>query len=281
LRADSEAELLTDARGLRLHFGEVNSRVAKAASPATTGPVFAVLTSRAEYMVKGTVFDVQSDASGDRLLTDEGGVEASTRTSAGVSVHALVQAGEEVRIAQDPARLEVQLQPPQVSVVYPSGQPIENGAARSRDLVLQGRARPGAMLTLQQGDGAMQQGQVDGSGRFTQPIQLTDGDGLQALTVTVSTPDRAARATNLTINLDTQAPTLTLDLPQVNGQRVRIGGETDPDAKLSVNGVVVPVGPQGNFSAEVAFPDDHVLRLVARDAAGNETTVARVVQLDR
>jgi len=58
----------------------------------------------------------------------------------------------------------------------------------------------------------------------------------------------------------------------VRGDTVVARGRTRPDAVLSINGVVIPVGPDGSFEVLLALnPGPNVIEVVASDLSGNQT----------
>ena len=64
----------------------------------------------------------------------------------------------------------------------------------------------------------------------------------------------------------------------VRGDTVVARGKTSPAAILSINGVIIPVDADGNFSVQLALdPGPNVIEVVASDLDGNE--VSRVIAI--
>jgi hypothetical protein len=121
---------------------------------------------------------------------------------------------------------------------------------------------------------------VDSQGRFTVPVTLPALEGVYPFTLTIQSPDGRARAGQLSVIVDKTAPNLTIDTPQSSpdGARVRLQGQTEPGATVTANGVELLVLPDGRFASEIAMPADRAIRIVARDFAGNESTLAQTLR---
>lgn len=68
----------------------------------------------------------------------------------------------------------------------------------------------------------------------------------------------------------------------VRGNTLFLSGRANPDAVLSINGVIVPVDSDGVFGVNVSLdPGPNLLEVVASDLAGNtESRVITVISLD-
>jgi uncharacterized protein YfaP (DUF2135 family) len=59
----------------------------------------------------------------------------------------------------------------------------------------------------------------------------------------------------------------------VRGDFIVARGKTSPAAILSINGVIIPVDSNGNFSVQLALdPGPNVIEVVASDLNGNEVS---------
>ncbi|MFO1141580.1 MAG: FecR domain-containing protein [Amaricoccus sp.] len=79
---------------------------------------------------------------------------------------------------------------------------------------------------------------------------------------------------------DRTPPFVSISAPKdgeiVTGGEVTLEGESEPGAKLTVNGSYVPVGDNGRFTTAItATPGENAATVVALDAAGNRTERTR------
>ncbi|MBI5019007.1 cadherin-like beta sandwich domain-containing protein [Candidatus Gottesmanbacteria bacterium] len=110
-------------------------------------------------------------------------------------------------------------------------------------------------------------------GRVTISAKITDGkDNVSNLSNVISTV------------VDRTAPKLTIDKPEDNTtvndgtHKVTVNGLTEEDMKVTINGRIVVVKSDGSFTYSMPLNDgENKLTIVAKDAAGNETTVERTV----
>lgn len=110
-------------------------------------------------------------------------------------------------------------------------------------------------------------------GRVTISAKITDGkDNISSLSNIITTL------------IDRTAPKLTIDKPEDNTtvndgtHKVTVNGLTDEDMKVTINGRIVVVKSDGSFTYSMPLNDgENKLTIVAKDPAGNETTVERTV----
>jgi YD repeat-containing protein len=127
--------------------------------------------------------------------------------------------------------------------------------------------------------------QVGGNGAFTGQVTLSEG--LNSFTVVATDAAGNSSTVTRTIIRDTTPPTLTVVQP-LNGMITKqdttlvVGTATDSTAlTLTINGASVPVGGNGQFSFQLSLVEgSNLLSIVATDAAGNTSTVTRLVIKD-
>lgn len=143
---------------------------------------------------------------------------------------------------------------------------------------------------------------VDGELKDTSPTQedgnFLSGDiplvlGTNNIYGKTINPDNKSSLPSKTIKLiySNQKPELEVTEPidnyQVKGsneqsssanKKVRVSGKTDPENNVTVNGILVIVNNQGNFTNEIPLNDgDNIINIVATNSVGNTTTISRKV----
>ncbi len=90
-------------------------------------------------------------------------------------------------------------------------------------------------------------------------------------------PVQAPSPTPITIGVEPTQLGLFLELQGltdnnvVRGDFIVASGRTSPDAVLSINGVIIPVGDDGSFEVTLALRDGpNLLEIISSDLAGNE-----------
>jgi Glucodextranase, domain B len=122
----------------------------------------------------------------------------------------------------------------------------------------------------------------DETGAFTTPLTLRDGPNIIALTLLSST--EVIATTSYTVVLDRQPPSLTITSPKsgevITGSSVVVAGKAEAGATIVVNDRTIVPAPDGSFTESFPYaPGDLLMTVVARDRAGNETTVRTPVTL--
>lgn len=96
-------------------------------------------------------------------------------------------------------------------------------------------------------------------------------------------PEKVDKSLSFTIKpKDVTPPILQVEeIPDVvYEEKLLIKGKTEPGAKLLVNGKEVPVKEDGSFSVEIVLSKgENKIEIIAKDAAGNETKIEKVVIL--
>jgi hypothetical protein len=116
----------------------------------------------------------------------------------------------------------------------------------------------------------------DQAGAFAATVDLRDGPNAIALAL-VSGKDIIAHS-SYTVVLDRQPPALALTSPEANarveGPTVTVVGKTEAGSTVTVDGRTIVTAQDGSFTDRfTATPGALTISVVARDRAGNETTV--------
>ena len=169
-------------------------------------------------------------------------------------------------------------------------EPVVNGLpdfTRDTELQLSGRVpsfamAPGRSVEIVLNAAVIANAQPDDTGAFGTTLTLRDGANAIGVTL-LSGRDVIARSA-YTVILDRQPPTLDVIGPvngaTVDGPNVVVQGKAEVGATVTVNGRTVVPGQDGSFSETFTPPTGPVaITVVARDRAGNETTVKSNVTL--
>lgn len=122
----------------------------------------------------------------------------------------------------------------------------------------------------------------DAAGRFAQRLTLRDGEN--SVVLTLLDGETAISSRSATSVLDRIAPPLTIVRPSANqtitGDTVVVEGQTEPSARVTVNGRVVVAAPDGTFSESFsAAAGRQPVEVVAIDQAGNTTKTSLAVTM--
>lgn len=101
---------------------------------------------------------------------------------------------------------------------------------------------------------------------------------------TIENGQSSLASKTIELEYNNEKPTLEVTEPpdnhQINGgdRKVRVSGNTEPQNIVNINGVVVIVNGEGNFSMEVSLQDgDNTVNIVATSSFGNSTSLERKV----
>jgi hypothetical protein len=159
--------------------------------------------------------------------------------------------------------------PPALTLTAP-----QNGEVTNRNVaVVSGTAETGCRVLVNGAD-AVRSGPF-----FSTEVMLYEGVNTIAVQAVDAAGNRAA--TTVRVILDRGAPPLSVNLQNgtlTQSSTVRLTGKTKTGATLSINGVPVAVGPDGNFSADVPLRAGlNQIHLEARDQAGNAASLDRTI----
>jgi len=161
--------------------------------------------------------------------------------------------------------------PPEVVIASP----VDDAFLNQSLITVSGQASPNVTLTVNEIPV-----QVGEDGAFNHQLNLEEGDNL----IRVVATDDVGNVTlqEMVVHLKTGTPALFLNIEEgetFNDPVLQLSGRTDPGAIVQVNGQVVPVGEGGNFQIALQlFEGQNIVDVVARDQAGNVTTLTRQVQ---
>jgi Glucodextranase, domain B/Bacterial Ig domain len=149
-------------------------------------------------------------------------------------------------------------------------------------LTITGSTEPGSTVRIRVPESSFEREVfVSESGNFTSDVNLQEGANTIQATTIDNAGNESRTSSTKSIILDTKAPELTVKEPE-DGQSKRgrkekdltISGQTSPDARLTLNGRVVVVNPNGSFTTVFTLSDgENPLDLIATDEAGNQTEV--------
>ncbi|MFQ6059759.1 MAG: PKD domain-containing protein [Thermoplasmata archaeon] len=145
-------------------------------------------------------------------------------------------------------------------------------------VVVRGRTEPGALISV-----GGQLADVGPNGSFEMSVALIEGPN--RITVTATDPAGNIATSQISVNVDTKPPYLLLESPRegllTNMQSLSIYGGTEPSVSLEINGVSMPVHPDGSFSTTALLSEgQNIIYVNVTDLAGNSNSIQRVVTLD-
>lgn len=151
-------------------------------------------------------------------------------------------------------------------------------ATSKKSLEVNGRSESGATVLIFLNEEKTEL-VADENGTFSTKLSLRDGEN----TIYAYAKDKAGnggqKTSSVTVNFDDEEPKLEITAPadgtQFTGsknQKVKIEGNTDAEANLTINERFVTVRADGNFSFETTLSEgDNIFTASATDKAGNET----------
>jgi flagellar hook assembly protein FlgD len=161
--------------------------------------------------------------------------------------------------------------PPDVVIATPLDDEWTNQALTT----ITGHVPPGITLTINDQPVAL-----NPEGDFEYEWLLEEGDNL----IRVVATDDVGNVTSheRLVHLKTKPPLLTLNVEEgatFGDSVLQLTGRADVGATVTVNGQVVPVSTLGDFQATLnLFEGDNLIQTVARDQAGNVSTLNRHVR---
>lgn len=158
--------------------------------------------------------------------------------------------------------------------------PFQDTSTSSTSITVSGKtSSSGVTLTLNGSTVSL-----DAAGAFSNTVNLSSG--LNTLTFEATNTSGQKSSVVRKITLDQSGPSLTLSTPSegqaVNGASVRVSGTTEAGVTLTANSTTLPVSANGSFDAYVFVSESSpVLTVVAKDSAGNTTTLTRNLTVDK
>jgi len=219
--------------------------------------------------------DFRAEVTGSRqsyLASDKGQVAAQ------VDGHALVVSEWEELSTSLPADRMVRPQRPVLDL------PAREVVTRAMAYRITGRAQPGSLVEIYATGGLRGETRADAQGRFEYQFRSSEEKIYDVWAVCTgprgTSSDESAR---VRLSFDRTPPKLEIESPRwpdVTSSPVLLEGNTEPGARLIVNGSQAEVDGQGHFSVEIPLqPGDNDLQLRVSDAAGNEFVATMVIKL--
>ena len=153
-------------------------------------------------------------------------------------------------------------------------------ATNKAQFSLKGYAEPEANIRLFNSGLSIGEFLADNEGLFSVD-NLTLSSGINELTAVAvdKAGNESLPSIPAVIEYDTTPPELAISQPAegetISGpeNKMTLVGQTETGAKLTINGRLVIVGPEGKFSQEYSLNEgENAFTLVAQDKAGNQTT---------
>jgi len=186
-----------------------------------------------------------------------------------LEVRAVDKAGNETLIFRT---ITLRTQEPELTLL----EPAENNTFVNNNLLtVQGIVPPDVKVSISGRDAV-----VNEDGEFTLDLVLDEGEN--QLNVVAVDPVGNERTISRQVTLSSRGPTITLnsisDGMTVYEPSMRVGGEVDAGSQLQVNGNVVSVDVNGNFSTIIPLQGgNNLVTLTAADLAGNTSSLQRTV----
>lgn len=274
--------IATDAAGNSSTVTRTVRKDATAPTLSVSSPIDGTTTNEASILVEGTVHDSTAVAitiNGTTVSANPSGVFSySFSLTEGTNIIAVVAtdaAGNSTTVSRTVNRSSV---PPAITVASPVDGTITNQST----VIVSGTVTSTntAQLTV---NGASVT--IGAGGTFSTSVTLSEGTN----TITITATDGVGNSSSVvrTVYKDSIPPSLSLAQPAqgfiTSQSSVTIQGLVSDSTAVTVtaNGVSVPVGTGGAFSAPVALTEGtNAITIVATDAAGNSSTVTRTVIKD-
>lgn len=149
-------------------------------------------------------------------------------------------------------------------------------------LSLAGTTTADSAIEIRSGETVRAAAVSDASGVFRVNVPLASAG--ETFTFAVIAPSGFTTLEDFAVTVDRDAPEVVLDplLPWLTAEEtLRVTGETDATARLTLNGADVAIA-EGRFDASVTLaPGENLIELIATDPAGNVRVEKAVVRLDR
>lgn len=158
-------------------------------------------------------------------------------------------------------------------------------ATPSAQLDINGFAEPGATVQLYLRGISIKETVADNDGNFSfKKVNLRNGENEVYALARDSQDNKSQPSESWIVTVDSEAPKLNLTQPE-DGQRffdtdnpIIVAGITEPRATLLINDRVLIIDDSGEFKTKLWLNEgDNQIEVVAKDAAGNETREALIV----
>lgn len=158
-------------------------------------------------------------------------------------------------------------------------------ATNSATLAVTGTGTPGAIIILYVNEAEAKKLTVPSDGRFTvSAIKVLEGQNTVSAKLTDEKQNLSDLSNVLTVTVKRSPPSLEVTSPAPNAtitgdqNKVDVSGKAEEESTVTVNDRFVVVQSDGSFFYTVPLNEgDNVLKVIASDAAGNQTIVERKV----
>ncbi len=162
-------------------------------------------------------------------------------------------------------------------------------ATNSASLTVSGSATPGLILLVYVNEKETKKLTVPADGRFSVPsLRVSDGLNTISAKATDEKQNMSDLSNVLTITIKRSPPALEVNSPAPNTtitgdqNKVDVSGKAEEQSSITVNDRFVVVHNDGSFSYSYPLNEgDNVLKIIATDAAGNQTIVERTVKYQK
>lgn len=152
-------------------------------------------------------------------------------------------------------------------------------ATNSAQFSLKGYSEPGADIKLYNSGLSFGETVADSEGSFAiENLKLTSGRNEITAVAQDAAGNESLPSIPAVVDFDTTPPALEITSPEdgktITGleNEITLEGKTEEGAKISVNGRLVIVGPEGDFSYQYSLEEgENTFIIVAQDKAGNQT----------
>jgi RHS repeat-associated protein len=272
----------TDAAGNKTTVTRKVRRDTQSPIVSLTSPIDSLLTNQLNVTVSGTVKDstaVSLTINGNSVSIDVNGAFNTTMNLIEglntITVVATDVAGNKTTVTR---KVRKDTQAPIVSLTSP----IDSLLTNQLSITVSGTVVDSTAVTLTINGTSVS---IGVGGVFSSQLVIVEGLN----TITVIATDAAGNKTTVTrkVRRDTQAPIVSLSSPIdsliTNLPSVIVSGtvKDSTTVALTINGTSVPVGVNGTFSYVAPLVEGlNTITVIATDAVGNKTTVARKVRRD-
>lgn len=158
-------------------------------------------------------------------------------------------------------------------------------ATNSATLSVTGTGTPGAILILYVNEGETKKLTIPSDGRFSVPsVKVIEGQNTVSAKLTDEKQNLSDLSNVLTVTVKRSPPSLEITSPSPNAtitgdkNTVDVVGKAEEGSTVTLNDRFVVVRNDGSFFYTVPLSDgDNTLKVIATDAAGNQTIVERKV----
>ncbi|MBU3957019.1 hypothetical protein KKI19_01945 [Patescibacteria group bacterium] len=152
-------------------------------------------------------------------------------------------------------------------------------ATNSAQFSLKGYTEPGANIKLYNSGFSFGETVADNEGSFAiEDLKLTSGRNEISAVAQDAAGNESQPSMSSVVDYDTTPPLLEITHPEdgetITGieSQITLEGKTEEGAKISVNGRLVIVGPEGDFNYQYSLEEgENIFIIVAQDKAGNQT----------